>query len=298
MISVGPGQACSTTSVCPEVYECRRGVCLQPILAGGSCRSSLVFCKDGACREGVCYANNEDNRDVLMSIDTDGDTIVDYYDRCDVDTDGDTVPNCRDLDSDGDTIPDSMENYAPFGEEPTDSDGDGVYDFLSLDSDSNGIPDAIEGKRQKGVDENGQPIYKFIDTDGDTILDSSSIDNDGDGISDAEEIAGIIHTSYLLYTEPPVAADCNGDTIPDERGTVDSPFDCDGDTIPDYLSFDSDGDTIGDIYEGRRDSDGDGVLDRYSQDSDGDGVPDREEKGTDSNPLTPPYTAPGNVFPD
>lgn len=120
------------------------------------------------------------------------------------------------------------------------------------------MPDAIEGKRQKGVDENGQPIYKFIDTDGDTILDSSSIDNDGDGISDAEEIAGIIHTSYLLYTEPPVAADCNGDTIPDERGTVDSPFDCDGDTIPDYLSFDSDGDTIGDIYEGRRDSDGDG----------------------------------------
>ena len=101
-----------------------------------------------------------------------------------------------------------MENYAPFGEEPTDSDGDGVYDFLSLDSDSNGMPDAIEGKRQKGVDENGQPIYKFIDTDGDTILDSSSIDNDGDGISDAEEIAGIIHTSYLLYTEPPVAADC------------------------------------------------------------------------------------------
>lgn len=298
VISVGPGQACSTTSVCPEVYECRRGVCLQPILAGGSCRSSLVFCKDGACREGVCYANNEDNRDVLMSIDTDGDTIVDYYDRCDVDTDGDTVPNCRDLDSDGDTIPDSMENYAPFGEEPTDSDGDGVYDFLSLDSDSNGMPDAIEGKRQKGVDENGQPIYKFIDTDGDTILDSSSIDNDGDGISDAEEIAGIIHTSYLLYTEPPVAADCNGDTIPDERGTVDSPFDCDGDTIPDYLSFDSDGDTIGDIYEGRRDSDGDGFLDRYSQDSDGDGVPDREEKGTDSNPLTPPYTAPGNVFPD
>ncbi len=298
IVDVGPGQSCSSTAVCPDLYECRKNACLRPVGDGGDCRSSLAFCKDGACLEGICHATGGEADDILMTIDTDGDTIADYYDRCDADTDGDTVADCRDLDSDGDTIPDSRENYEPMGMMPTDSDGDGVYDFMSSDSDSNGIPDAVEGKRQTGYDENGDPVYEFIDTDGDTILDCASLDNDGDGISDIDEIYGFAHSAYIDYPDPPLAGDCNGDTIPDPMGTADNPVDCDGDTVPDYLDFDSDGDTIGDAYEYIGDSNSDGYLDRYSQDSDGDGIPDRDEKGADADPQTAPYTAPGNSLPD
>lgn len=297
VVSVGPGQSCDATAVCPESYECSQKRCLRPVASGGSCKSSLVFCKNGECREGLCYSTQEKD-DVLKTIDSDGDTIVDYYDRCDVDTDGDTIPNCHDLDSDGDTIPDNRENYEKFGDEPTDSDNDGVYDFLSLDSDGNGIPDAIEGKREVSKDEFGNPVYAYIDTDGDTILDSSSVDNDGDGLTDIEEIYGPVHPQFVNYTDPPMAADCNSDTIPDPMGTLDHPVDCDGDTIPDYLSFDSDGDTIGDAYEFLSDSDNDGFLDRYEQDSDNDGVSDRDEKGTDPDVSVAPFIAPGNAVPD
>lgn len=294
-ITTGPGMACDSSRQCPAMFDCHDGVCLKTVLSGGDCRSSLTFCKDGDCVEGMCRGNAQSDKG-LLTRDSDGDTIVDYYDRCDTDTDGDTTPDCLDLDSDGDTIPDELENHAPFGGEPSDSDYDGIYDFLSLDSDANGIPDAVEGKRQKTdgdgnpvFDGGNNPVWEFIDTDGDTILDSSSLDNDGDGIPDAIEIFGPPATKYLgQYKITPIQADCNGDAIPDEPGTLDAPFDCDADTVPDYLSADSDGDTILDIYEYDNDSNLDGFLDRYSLDSDSDGLPDSLEKGPNAIPAVCP----------
>lgn len=184
LVTVGPGQACTSSKACPQTYECEHNACLKPVNGGGDCRSSLTYCISGTCVDGKCVSDNPDDNE-LKGQDTDGDTIVDYWDRCDIDTDGDTTPDCEDLDSDNDTIPDSRENYEGFGFEPTDSNGDGIYDFISLDSDGNGIPDAQEGRRAV-LDDNGEPVldavtgepmFEYVDTDGDTILDSSSPDN-------------------------------------------------------------------------------------------------------------------------
>ncbi len=292
LVTVGPGQACTSSKACPQTYECEHNACLKPVNGGGDCRSSLTYCISGTCVDGKCVSDNPDDNE-LKGQDTDGDTIVDYWDRCDIDTDGDTTPDCEDLDSDNDTIPDSRENYEGFGFEPTDSNGDGIYDFISLDSDGNGIPDAQEGRRAV-LDDNGEPVldavtgepmFEYVDTDGDTILDSSSPDNDGDGLEDTLEIYGLVHPRYEDYALPPVGADCNGDTIPDDAGTLEKPFDCDGDTVPDYLSTDSDGDTVEDMWEFRSDSDGDGYYDRYEQDSDNDGLTDSQERGDGDMPA-------------
>lgn len=280
------GQACDTLHVCDTDFECHEGICLRAVAPGGSCKSSLVFCKNGkACTEGICPTTqggggggggNEDCDD------TDGDGIADEFDRCDVDSDNDGVVDCLDLDADGDGVPDEIERIGGVCEEPADSDFDGDFDFLDLDSDGNGIPDSVEGvKKVNGV-------VTYPDTDNDTIPDSSDKDNDNDGVYDTAEIAGLINPVYkgqFNELEAPRGADCDGDGMPDAPGTVDKPFDCDHDGIPDYMSFDSDGDGIADVVEGSFDSDGDGLFDRYELDSDGDGLLDEDERGEGSAPV-------------
>lgn len=262
-----PGDACKSTSECGNMMLCQSGQCITQVELGGDCTGEFASCASGVCEEGKCFANAMADRD------TDGDTISDYYDRCDVDTDGDGTPDCEDLDSDGDTIPDAIEGQTggDLHNAPIDSNDDGVYDFLSLDSDGNGIPDSVEV---------GPDPENPVDTDGDTIPDYRSEDNDGDMMSDVEEIAG------LMGSNGQPGRLCDG--VPCEAGTPENPWDTDGDTIPDYMSPDSDGDTIPDVLEGYSDSDGDGHYDRYSLDSDGDTIPDAEEKD-----LT--YTMPGGT---
>ncbi len=292
-IYVAAGQSCGKGRLCPSDYECHESVCLQGVEAGKDCRSSLVFCKDGGvCSAGHCLSAGTDPSEC---VDSDGDGIVDKYDRCFVEngemncTDGgDEYIN--DKDSDGDTIPDSYEHMSDFCEEPADSDGDGIYDFLDDDSDDNGIPDSVEGI---GVD------GSILDTDGDTIIDSSDDDNDGDGMIDIDEIEGIATNNEKYVTlfpdNPPRGADCYnaekdfwgvyvengvekmGDGILDEAGTLEHPFDCDGDTVPDYMDTDSDNDTIPDKEEGLYDYDKDNLYDRYDLDSDNDGLSDKNE---------------------
>ena len=289
-ITVSGGQACGMGHACEDGYDCKNDVCLKGLAEGDDCRSSLTYCKDGTCNQGKCVASSGIAGDCD---DQDQDGISDEYDRCDVDTDQDGTVDCHDLDSDNDTIPDSLEGFVMDAcAAPADSDYDGVYDFLDQDSDNNGIPDNLEccgiysdsAECQVSKDENGL-FTSCVDTDGDTIPDSSQMDNDSDGVDDAQEIAGLAHPNYTSYGEQgPRGADCDGDGMPDEPGTLEHPFDCDGDTIPDYLDTDSDGDTVLDIDEATEDSDHDGYFDRYSQDSDGDGLPDSVERGDGESP--------------
>ena len=204
----------------------------------------------------------------LLKTDSDGDTIVDFYDSCDVDTDGDGLVNCKDLDSDSDTIPDSVEAWSDGipSDVPEDSDYDDVYDFLSTDSDGNHVPDS----KEVGAD----PKHPR-DTDNDGVPDYKSDDNDGDGVYDTDEIAGVLNKDGY----PGRKCDSNWCA----PGTADNPWDSDNDTIPDYLDSDSDGDTIPDAIESITDTDGDGILDRYDLDSDNDGTPDKDEVDSNGN---------------
>ncbi len=205
--------------------------------------------------------------------DTDGDTIIDYYDRCDEDTDGDTIPNCRDEDSDGDTIPDAVEASLSSTRIPADSDFDLIYDFLDTDSDDNGIPDSAES---------GPDPRTPVDTNGDTIPDYTDPDNDGDGAPDILEIEGLYALAGTSAQHP--GRRCG--QVWCQPGTPDEPWDSDGDTIPDYMDTDSDNDTIPDSLEGADDSDNDGILDRYDEDSDNDGTPDKDELNPDGSPIS------------
>lgn len=288
---------CATHYVCDETAK----TCKKLVNIGEACDDKVV-CKIGECLSGKCQALSED--DILKTVDSDGDTISDYYDRCDVDTDGDGTPDCRDFDSDGDTIPDFIEagkNRDMF-DEPWDSDDDTIPDFLSKDSDGNGIPDMYEGCpmadfKYTGADspvkDKNNPEHQCnepADTDGDGLFDFQSFDNDGDGLLDKEEIAGLL----LAKNGQAVPGKMCGDTEC-EPGTPENPWDTDGDTIPDYNDTDSDGDTIPDYIESRFDTDNDGNIDIYDLDSDGDTIPDAIEKDwryTDENGnVTECYTS-------
>ncbi|MBQ9396373.1 MAG: hypothetical protein IJU23_12795 [Proteobacteria bacterium] len=268
------GESCTNSDGCPTGWSCQNSVCVpdedvtpkeRPIPKSGA-EDEPGKPDDGS---GTKPPDPVKPEPVDPLNDTDGDTIPDTYDACDVDTDKDTVPNCRDLDSDGDTIPDAVEagNGGDRSVEPADSDYDGEYDFLDLDSDSNGIPDEEEA----GDD----PLHP-VDTDGDTVPDYIDEDNDGDSVADDLEIAGLVKDGHP-------GRKCDDTWC--EPGTVLSPWDSDDDGIPDYNDPDSDNDTIPDAIEGDSDADGDGVLNRYSLDSDGDTIPDSQEVDAQGNPL-------------
>ena len=301
-ITAAAGESCSDTLPCATKLVCdaKTSKCLKTAGLGSACSESVI-CSIGECVDGTCAVVTEEDR--LKTTDTDGDTIPDFWDRCDNDKDEDGTPDCQDLDSDGDTIPDSVEagTDRELYEDPIDSDSDTIPDFLSLDADGNGIPDAVEGLCKVNRDENGDPLrdedgnivvaesckpftlngvvvksadgIPLSDTNGDTIPDFQSYDNDGDGLHDVQEIAG-----FTLVRDGQIIPGRLCGTAPCEPGTPDNPWDSDGDTIPDYNSPDSDGDTIPDSTELKIDTDGDGNLDIYDLDSDGDTIPDAEEK--------------------
>jgi outer membrane protein OmpA-like peptidoglycan-associated protein/opacity protein-like surface antigen len=111
--------------------------------------------------------------------DTDGDGILDRYDKCkkeaeDMDGYQDT-DGCPDPDNDGDGIPD-LKDKAPNQAEDMDGfqDDDGAPD---LDNDADGILDAKDKAPNQAEDMDG-----FQDEDG-----APDLDNDGDGIPDLKD---------------------------------------------------------------------------------------------------------------
>lgn len=106
-------------------------------------------------------------------IDTDGDSIHDFYEYyvkqgITLDEDNDGIINLLDLDSDGDGIEDKLEGAG-------NPDKDDRLNFLDLDSDNDGVPDVAEKKNIKGLpedsDKDGDPDFSDLDNDGDKILD-------------------------------------------------------------------------------------------------------------------------------
>ena len=291
------GVDCDAEGKCPSGYECNkfRNKCVVYVDVDGDCSQADHLCMIGSCKAGKCTVSEEQRAQL---VDTDGDTISDYYDKCDVDTDNDTIMDCKDLDSDGDTIPDSVEarNGGNLRKPPAYS-GDEGYDFLMFDSDGNGIPDMVEacpqGKQSEcglesmpvGKDKNQtfMAITAPYDSDDNGEPDYIDYDNDGDRVTDADEIYGLTVNGHRgrLCDEHCV---CGMDGFC-EAGTAGRPWDSDGDTIPDYMDLDSDGDTIPDVIEGTKISGLVDVFDRYSVDSDGDTILDKDELDANGNPL-------------
>lgn len=239
-ITAAAGESCSDTLPCATKLVCdaKTSKCLKTAGLGSACSESVI-CSIGECVDGTCAVVTEEDR--LKTTDTDGDTIPDFWDRCDNDKDEDGTPDCQDLDSDGDTIPDSVEagTDRELYEDPIDSDSDTIPDFLSLDADGNGIPDAVEGLCKVNRDENGDPLrdddgnivvadsckpftlngvvvksvdgIPLSDTNGDTIPDFQSYDNDGDGLPDGDEVNCDPQKYPFAATNTRLSHDSDGD---------------------------------------------------------------------------------------
>ena len=318
-VVVMPGQACGTGKSCSEsdcvngvclkkVLEggdCRSSL---TYCENGTCLNG--FCKDSGFTPGTDTNCLDSDNDTIgddwdsCDMDTDSDTLPDCLD---LDSDGDNIPDSletlrgkcqRPTDSDDDGI---------FNFLSLDSDGNGIADAdegayledqvgrkyrivvvnntISVeDMDGNAVGSGIDPVTHQLLDTTGQPvdnlILRYADLDKDGIPDFMDTDNDGDAVSDYTEITGVVHKKYRnLGADAPRAADCDGDTLPDNPGTATHPFDCDSDDVPDYMSNDSDGDGIEDSIEDLTDTSGNGFLDRYSQDSDNDGITDVIERG-------------------
>lgn len=282
---------CSTDSDCTQAgYECDkiREKCVKYVDMDESCDGIEFICMVGNCEQNICQVTAEQREQL---VDTDGDTISDYYDRCDADTDNDTLVDCMDFDSDGDTIPDSVEarNDGNFKKPPKLS-GDNTYDFLTKDTDGNGLPDSSEACAKGKISEckiesmnaglertdTFLAVMKPYDLDGDGEPDYADFDNDNDEVSDLDEIIG------LTINKHPGRLCGKHWCLP---GSVEEPWDSDGDTTPDYMDFDSDNDGIPDAIEWLSTSGSVEVYDRYMLDSDGDTIPDGKETNPDGSPI-------------
>ena len=284
----------SENILCNDPLVCDDNICKEVMPVDGLCTDMLgTLCPEGSRCLVVsgstrkCISNDNPNFK-----DSDGDTIMDFYEICDkndtnckADFDEDTIPNYLDLDSDGDTIPDSVEaGNIQMGDEPAFAMDGESFAFLNLDSDLNGIPDADEGCPKflgnidcgltempvgKDKTETFMAITKPYSSMNGVLPDYLSFDNDMDTRNDVDEIKGLIANRNMRCANE--SENCPA------PGTADNPVDSDGDTLPDYMSVDSDGDGILDITEGPSDSDVDNLADVYSLDSDGDGILDADE---------------------
>ncbi len=281
--------------------DVEKGVCMAPV----SCKSD-ADCADNTegntqCNtaKGICVKPSVTYKDCEYP-DEDKDGISDDIEGREEgrDSDGDTIADYLDPDSDGDTIPDKLEAGTNdcSGATPIDSDGDTIPDYLDTDSDNN---DILDSKECCGTDEaclnakDASGLFTYcIDTDDDSYPDYLDSDNDGDYVSDKLEIVGMVKLSEKeqLDASNRFSGDCDGDGMPDVRGTAANPVDCDGDTIPDYMDTDSDNDGISDTDEGqgipklyypkgKSTAEAGRYFSRYMSDADGDGISDTLECG-------------------
>lgn len=172
-------------------------------------------------------------------IDTDGDGIIDAFDRCPdtplgVPVDGFGCP----ADADHDGVPDPLDKCpsTPAGTPPgregcpregeRDSDGDGVVDAQDqCPGTTSGV--AVEGDGcPRDTDRDGVPDHRdrCSDTPAGTMVDGQGcpvpvvLDTDGDGVEDVRDKCPDTPSGTAVDAEgcpPPVAADSDADGVPD-----------------------------------------------------------------------------------
>jgi len=228
---------------------------------------------------------------VAVSIDTDGDGIIDSVDidddndgiidtlesqicrnaggNCDADLDG--IPNSLDLDSDNDGIPDVEE----AGFRALSNGRSMMSAGLWIDRNNNGLHDNIEALIAAG---------NYIITDQDSVLDFADLDSDNDSLFDVDEAGECNSDGDINGDGIGDGADADGDGILDAFdnflgfGTNTRPFA--KNTLnagsPDYQKTDADNDGIYDISHtlfARLDADNNGTIDGIA-DTDKDGILD------------------------
>ncbi len=226
-------------------------------------------------------------RSVDGTIDTDGEGLPDYVERCITGTDP-TNP-----DSDGDSVDDSIETGR--GMPGVDTDSDGTIDALDPDDDDDCVPTIEEDPNGDGVppnddsDMDGRPNFLDADDDGDGVS-SCEEDADGDGDPTNDDADGDGVPNYL---QPDSDGDCalresvpaimcrdDVDACPYEPESENGYMDDDGCPEPDR-----DGDGVPDSIDNcvdtpnpdQMDLDSDGAGDACDDDIDGDGLLNRCE---------------------
>ena len=209
---------------------------------------------------GFFFATTMSTETLAVTLDTDGDGVIDKEDRFPgdvqewLDTDFDGIGNNADLDDDGDGYSDHDEevrclphtdslDHTDF---PMDMDGDGECNTVDDDDDGDGFSDEVDIFPMDG--------NEWYDTDGDGVGNNLDTDDDDDGYPDVYDD---------LPLDPTDWSDLDNDGIGDIADTDD-----DGDGFNDSIDlFPRDGTEWVDF-------DGDGTGDNSDLDDDNDGYPD------------------------
>jgi hypothetical protein len=236
--------------------------------------------------DGVLDEDDFDSLDKCISVDADGDGIVDHVSS---DPDCDAADYTLDDNDDNDAWTDVDE--IACGSDPLDNmsvpadyDGDGLCDVVDSDDDNDGTDDDSDAFDFDNTED--------TDTDGDTIGDNADPDDDNDGVIDIDDEFPYDSSEWSDLDGDDIGDnaddDIDGDGVLNDADAFDfDPLewnDLDGDGIGDNSDPDDDGDGYNDGLDAFPqlsgewlDSDGDGIGDNTDLDDDDDGVPDVDD---------------------
>jgi hypothetical protein len=231
--------------------------------------------------DGVLDADDFDSLDKCISVDADGDGIVDHVSSDpDCDAADYTVDDNDDNDAwtDVDEIAcgsDPLDNMSV----PADYDGDSICDVVDSDDDNDGTDDDSDAFDFDNTED--------TDTDGDTIGDNADPDDDNDGVIDIDDEFPYDSSEWSDYDGDDIGdntdEDIDGDGVLNDADAFDfddgEDTDSDGDGLGDNEDPDDDNDGYYDVadvfpYDSSEwsDLDGDDIGDNTDEDIDGDGV--------------------------